>query len=85
MSNEEDKFKKSKRILKDENAIRKQMKIAKAYNIPVESPHQFAKHHVLDCGNPNCVMCANPRKVWKEKTIQERRFEQPEKYKEEND
>ena len=85
MSAEEDKFKKSKRILKDENAIRKQLKIAKAYNIPVESPHQLAKHHVLDCGNPNCVMCANPRKVWKEKTIQERRFEQTEKYKEEND
>ena len=85
MSNEEDKFKKSKRILKDENAIRKQMRIAKAYKIPVETPHQLAKHHVLDCGNPNCVMCANPRKVWKEKTIQERRFEQTEKYKEEND
>ena len=85
MSNEEDKFKKSKRILKDENAIRKQLKIAKAYSIPVESPHQLAKHHVLDCVNPNCVMCANPRKVWKEKTIQERRFEQTEKYKEEND
>jgi hypothetical protein len=35
---------------------------------------------VLDCGNPNCVMCANPRKVWKEKTIQEKRFEQTEKF-----
>jgi hypothetical protein len=80
MSNEEDKFKKSKRILEDENAIRKQLKIAKAYKIPVESPHQLAKHHVLDCGNPNCVMCANPRKVFKEKTIQERRFEQTEKF-----
>ena len=85
MSTEEDKFKHSKRLLEDENAIRKQLRIAKAYNIPVESPHQLAKHHVLDCGNPNCVMCANPRKVWKEKTIQERRFEQTEKYKEEND
>ena len=78
MSTEEDKFKHSKRLLEDENAIRKQLKIAKAYNIPVKSPHQLAKHHVLDCGNPNCVMCANPRKVWKEKTIQEKRFEQTE-------
>ena len=85
MSNEEDKFKKSKRILKDENAIRKQLKIAKAHNIPVKSPHQLDKKHALDCGNPNCVMCANPRKVWKEKTIQEKRFEQTEKYKDEND
>ena len=85
MSTEEDKFKHSKRILKDENAIRKQLKIAKAYNIPVENPHELAKHHAMNCGNPNCVMCANPRKVWKEKTIQEKRFEQTEKYKEDND
>ena len=85
MSTEEDKFKHSKRILKDENAIRKQLKIAKAYNIPVENPHELVKHHAMNCGNPNCVMCANPRKVWKEKTIQEKRFEQTEKYKEEND
>ncbi len=85
MSTEEDKFKKSKRILKDENAIRKQLKIAKSHNAPVESPHQFAKHHAMNCGNPNCVMCGNPRKMWNEKTIQEKRFEQTEKYKEEND
>ena len=85
MSTEEDKFKKSKRILKDENAIRKQLKIAKAHNAPVESPHQFAKHHAMNCGNPNCVMCGNPRKMWNEKTIKEKRFEQTEKYKEEND
>jgi hypothetical protein len=80
MSTEEDKFKKSKRILKDENAIRKQLKIAKAHNAPVESPHQFAKHHAMNCGNPNCVMCGNPRKVWNEKTIQEKRFEQTEQF-----
>jgi hypothetical protein len=30
----------------------------------------------MNCGNPNCVMCANPRKVFKEKTIQEKRLEQ---------
>ena len=80
MSTEEDKFKKSKRILKDENAIRKQLKIAKAHNAPVESPHQFAKHHAMNCGNPNCVMCGNPRKMWNEKTIQEKSFEQTEKF-----
>jgi hypothetical protein len=39
----------------------------------------------MNCGNPNCHMCGNPRKIWKEKTIQEKRFEQTEKYKEEND
>ena len=76
MGTEQEKFKKSKRLLKDENAIKKQVKIAKAHGIPVENPHMFAKHHALDCGQPNCVMCASPRKIWKEETIQERRAKQ---------
>ena len=76
MSKEEDKFKKSKRILKDKNAVNKQLKIAKAYGVPIDEPHKLAKKHALNCGNPNCVMCGNPRKVWKEKTIQEKRFYQ---------
>ena len=76
MSNEEDKFKKSKRIHKDENAIRKQLKIAKAHNIPIDEPHMLAKHSALTCGDSNCVMCGNPRKFFKEPTIQEKRFDQ---------
>jgi hypothetical protein len=76
MSHEEAKFKHSKRLLKDNNAIQKQVKIAKSHGIPVENPHMFAKHHALDCGQPNCVMCASPRKIWKEETIQERRAKQ---------
>jgi hypothetical protein len=76
MSTEQDKFKKSKRLLKDENAVKKQTKIAKTFGVPVKQPHKFAKHHAMNCGNPNCVMCANPRKTFKEKTIQEKRAEQ---------
>ena len=76
MSHEEAKFKHSKRLLKDENAIQKQVKIAKAHGMDVKEPHKFAKHHALDCGQPNCVMCASPRKMWKEETIQERRAKQ---------
>ena len=76
MSNEEHKFKHSKRLYEDQVHIDKQVKIAKAYGIDVKEPHKFAKHHALDCGQPGCIMCANPRKIWKEKTIQEKRFEQ---------
>ena len=76
MSKEEDKFKHSKRLLKDENAIKKQVKIAKEHGMVVDEPHKFAKHHVMDCGNSNCVICGNPRKTYKEKTIQEKRLEQ---------
>ena len=76
MSTEEDKFKHSKRLLKDENAVKKQTKIAKTFGVPVREPHKFAKHHAMNCGNPKCVMCSNPRKVFGEKTIQEQRAEQ---------
>jgi hypothetical protein len=74
MSTEDDKFKHSKRLLKDDNAIKKQLTIAKTFGVPVTEPHKFAKHHAMNCGNPNCVMCGNPRKVFKERTLQEKRL-----------
>ena len=74
MNAESDKFKMSKRRLKDENAVKKQTKIAKEYGIPVTEPHKFAKHHAMNCGNPKCVMCGNPRKTFKELTQQEKRL-----------
>jgi hypothetical protein len=74
MSKEQDKIKHSKRLQKDENAIKKQTKIAKEFGIPVEEPHKFVKHHAMNCGNPKCVMCSNPRKTLKELTQQEKRL-----------
>lgn len=74
MSKAEDKVKNSRRRLKDENAVNRQVKIAKAYNMPVEEPHKLAKHHALNCGNPKCHMCGNPRRMFKELTAQERRL-----------
>ena len=83
MSTEEDKFKHSKRLLKDENAIKKQTKIAKQHNSfsdennVLKQPHRLAKHHAMDCGNPKCFMCGNPRKTHKDKlTTQEKRMYQ---------
>jgi hypothetical protein len=40
-----------------------------------ESNHRFHKKNALNCGDPNYVMCMNPRKAFGEKTMQERRFE----------
>ena len=74
MSTEEDKFKRSKRLQKDENAVKKQTKIAKTFGVPVQEPHKFAKHHAMNCGNPKCVMCGNPRKTFNELTAQEKRL-----------
>jgi len=87
MSKEEDKFKKSKRIQKDENAVTKQVKIAKAHGLTdkdkaVKEPHRLAKHHAMDCGNPHCFLCGNPRKTHKDKlTVQEKKlFQDAETY-----
>jgi len=74
VSTEEDKFKHSKRLLKDENAVKKQVKIAKEHGVPIKDAHKFTKRHVMNCGNPKCVMCANPRKTFKELSQQEKRL-----------
>lgn len=88
MSNEQTKIKVSKRRLKDDNAVRKQVKIAKAHGLKQDDliklePHRYAKHHAMDCGNPGCILCSNPRhnKLFKKErlTIQERRFFQKDK------
>jgi hypothetical protein len=81
MANELAKYLNSRRRQKDENAIRKQVKIAKEHRVseynPGEprQPHRFAKRHAMDCGNPKCFMCGNPRKTHKDKlTAQEKRL-----------
>jgi hypothetical protein len=81
MSTEEDKIKRSKRLHKDECAVAKQVKIAKSHGMDVKEAHKFAKHHAMDCGNPGCAMCGNPRHIFKDsQTIQEKSFKQTEKW-----
>lgn len=74
MSHEDDKLKHSTRLHKEEAAIGRQVKIAKAYGLKVKEPHVFVKHHAVDELN----LPSNPRKTHKEKTVQEKRFEQTE-------
>lgn len=74
MSDVEHKQKRSKRIQQKENHVSKQVKIAKAYGLNIKEPHKFAKQHAMNCGDPKCVMCSNPRKTFGELTIQEKKF-----------
>ena len=81
MSKDEDKVKHSTRIQRAWNTIKRQLKIAKAHGNPVDEPHRLAKHHAMDCGQPHCNLCGNPRHnktvKGKEKlTVQERRHNQ---------
>lgn len=76
MSDEIAKEKHSKRLYSEEVKIQKQVKIAKAYGRDIKQPHRLAKHHVMNCGTPECMVCGNPRKTFNEPTIQEKSFDQ---------
>lgn len=80
MTHEQDKIKASRRRHNDETAVNKQKRIARAHGYNendkvIKQPHRLAKHHVMDCGNPECYLCGNPRKTHKDKlTAQEKRL-----------
>ena len=80
MANELAKFLNSQRRHRDEIAVKKQIKIAKAHGLTnkdkaIKEPHRLVKHHVMDCGNTDCYLCGNPRKTHKDKlTAQEKRL-----------
>lgn len=75
MSKDEDKIKHSKRIHQKDSVVKNKMKIAKAYGWKhvLTNPHKYLKCSLFSCGNPNCIFCMNPRKAFKEKTMQERK------------
>ena len=85
MSNEFIKEKRSKRLHDEETNIKRQVKIAKVHGLTdkdksVKEAHRLSKHHAMDCGQPGCMLCGNPRKLFKEKTIQEKSFLQDKLY-----
>lgn len=77
---EEAKIKHSKRIQQKENHVKRQVKIAKANKIPVDEPHRLQDHTAVNCGDPSCTLCGNPRKVFKEPTVQEKSFKQTQQW-----
>ena len=80
MSNETAKYINSRRRHKNDVAIARQVRIAKAHGLgfhhkAIKEPHRLAKHHVMDCGNPQCPLCGNPRRTHKDTlTAQEKRL-----------
>ena len=79
MSNDLAKFINSRRRHKTDVAIARQVRIAKShgtYNLAnIKQPHRLAKHHAMDCGNPACYLCGNPRKTHKDRlTAQEKKL-----------
>ena len=78
MSDDNQRNKHEERIRQKENHIKKKIKIRKSHGYPEDEPHRYHKISPCSCGNSNCVMCGNPRKFFKELTIQEKRFVQKE-------
>ena len=79
MSNDLARYLNSKRRHKTDVAISRQVKIARSHNTfnqaTIKQPHRLAKHHAMDCGNPGCFLCGNPRKTHKDRlTQQEKRL-----------
>ena len=79
MSNDFAKFKNSQRRHKTDVAIARQVNIAKSHSSfnerNIRETHRLAKRHAMDCGNPECYLCGNPRKTHKDKlTAQEKRL-----------
>lgn len=83
MSNDLAKFLNSRRRHRDDIAIARQVKIARQYGFghhdqAIKEPHRLAKHHAMDCGQPSCMLCGNPRRNgWYKSdrlTAQERRL-----------
>ncbi len=71
----DDRTKRAKRLQRTSNAIKKQLRIAKAFGMKhiLKQPHRLAKHHALDCGNPECLVC-HSEKVFRKPTLQEKKF-----------
>lgn len=80
MSNDLAKFINSQRRHKTDVKIARQVQIARQHGLTsrdkaVKEPHRMAKHHAMDCGNPGCYLCGNPRKSHKDRlTPQEKRL-----------
>lgn len=80
MSQTTDKSIRSQRIQQKNRHIARQVRIRQAHKFPainsgkVDSPHRYHKTSGVTCGDSHCAMCGNPRKFFKEPTMQEKRW-----------
>lgn len=85
MSDQTSREQRAKRFQNDQTHIKKRQKIIKAKSsylwsnhVADKQPHRLHKCSGMNCGNSNCVMCGNPRKIFDERTKQEQSFRQDE-------
>lgn len=81
MTQPSDKSVRGRRIQQKNRHIARQVRIRQAHKFSgpdnkADSPHRYHKVSGVTCGDSRCFMCGNPRKFFKERTMQEKRFEQ---------
>lgn len=78
MPHEHDKLLHSKRRYADKTYVKKQVNIAQRYGIETKQPNRYKKVSSMDCGNPRCPVCGNPRRLYKQISHQEKKLFQKE-------
>ena len=79
MTQPTDKSVRGRRLQQKLRHIARQMAIRKAHAFPgintgkIDSSHRYHKVSGVTCGDSRCAMCGNPRKFFKERTMQEKR------------
>lgn len=61
----------SKRLFEKQLELEKQLRIVRSLGLFEETAHKYHKRKALDCGNTNCGVCGNPRRLYKHRTFQE--------------
>lgn len=70
----------AERLHQKQTKLKHKMDIANVNYIPVTEGHRLHKKSPISCGKPHCLLCGNPRKTMKQKTIQEKSFNQKKLY-----
>jgi hypothetical protein len=80
MTQSTDKSVRGRRLQQKNRHIARQVRIRQAHKISsptkdghIEKPHRYHKVSGMTCGDSRCFMCGNPRKFFKERTMQEQR------------
>jgi hypothetical protein len=84
MSDQDSREKRSKRFHDDDTKVKKHSRVYKQLvkgidmnnHDYIKQPHRLHKRSGMNCGNHNCMLCSNPRKIFHEITRQEQSFYQ---------
>lgn len=75
-SNRQRRFQQKRRHILRQRSIYLAYRMVEDDMIPEFQFHRYHKRKAMNCGTPRCIFCGNPRYIWNQKTLQERKHEQ---------